>query len=104
MLVSCKVVYREVCTKGSRTTNVGTDEQKLHKRLIRAGKVAHDTNAYNQQLLRVDVTVIDRKIMLLPGEISECSGNIYREVSRFHSSQRKQAAYKMQKPYNLVKG
>ena len=51
LLVSCKVVNREVYIEGSRTTNVGTDKQELHKRLIRTGKVAHDTNAYNQQFL-----------------------------------------------------
>jgi hypothetical protein len=28
-LVSCKVVYREVCTEGSRTAKLGTDEQEL---------------------------------------------------------------------------
>jgi hypothetical protein len=27
-----KVVYREVCTEGSQTAKVCTDEQKLHKR------------------------------------------------------------------------
>jgi len=26
------VVYREVCTEGSRTAKVCTDEQKVHKR------------------------------------------------------------------------
>jgi len=36
--------------EGSRTTNVGTDEQKLHMRLKKTGKVAHHTNAYNQQV------------------------------------------------------
>jgi hypothetical protein len=29
-LVSCKVVYREVCTEGSRTTKLGTDEQESY--------------------------------------------------------------------------
>ena len=31
-LASCKVVYREVYTEGSRTAKVCTDEQKVHKR------------------------------------------------------------------------
>ena len=31
-LASCKVVYREVCTEGSMTAKVCTDEQKVHKR------------------------------------------------------------------------
>ena len=32
LLARGKVVYREVCTEGSHTAKVCTDEQKLHKR------------------------------------------------------------------------
>ena len=32
-LVSRKLVYREVCSEGSETTNSGTDEQERHTRL-----------------------------------------------------------------------
>ena len=45
------MVSREGYTEGSRTANVGTDEQKLHTRLISVGKVAHHTKAYNQRTL-----------------------------------------------------
>jgi hypothetical protein len=45
------VVSREGCTEGSRTATVGTDEQKLHTRLVSVGKVAHHTKAYNQRTL-----------------------------------------------------
>lgn len=36
-LVSRKVVYREVYTEGSETTNSGTDEQKRYMRHICLG-------------------------------------------------------------------
>jgi hypothetical protein len=51
LLASYKVVSREGYTEGSRTATVGTDEQKLHKRLVGVGKVAHHTEAYNQRML-----------------------------------------------------
>jgi hypothetical protein len=45
------VVSLEGYTEGSRTANVGTDEQELHMRLVSVGKVAHHTEAYNQRTL-----------------------------------------------------
>ena len=65
------MVWGDPCTKGSETAKVGTDEQKLHMRLITMGKVTQHTNAYNQQLLIVDAAGINRRIMLLPGEVSK---------------------------------
>lgn len=35
LLVSCKMVWGDPCIEGSRTTNVGTDEQKLHKEALK---------------------------------------------------------------------
>ena len=49
LLASCKVVWGDPCTEGSRTARAGTDEQEMHMRLIKVGKVAHHTNAYKQQ-------------------------------------------------------
>ena len=48
LLVSRKVAKGDLWTEGSGTTNVGTDEQELHKRLIWEGKAAHHANAYKQ--------------------------------------------------------
>jgi len=47
VLASGKVVYCEVCTEGSQTAKSGTDEQKLHMRLIKMGKQTHHCNALN---------------------------------------------------------
>ena len=44
LLVSRKVACRKVCTEGSETTKVGTDEQKLDMRHDKSDKVAHHTN------------------------------------------------------------
>ena len=41
------MVYREVCTKGSETTNSGTDEQKLDMRLNKPDKQAHHCDVQN---------------------------------------------------------
>ena len=43
-LVSRKVVYREVCTEGSETAKSGTDEQKRHKRQVKADKRPQQRN------------------------------------------------------------
>ena len=40
-LVSRKLVYREVCSEGSETTNSGTDEQELDMRLDKPDEQAH---------------------------------------------------------------
>jgi len=44
-LASGKVVYREVCTKGSQTAKSGTDEQESDMRHSYSGKQAHHCNA-----------------------------------------------------------
>ena len=49
----------------------GQAEHEPHTRLLTMGKVTQHTNAYNQQLLSVDVAGINRRIMLLPGEVSK---------------------------------
>ena len=61
------------------------------RRLSGAGKATHHVDAYNQQNQLVDVAAIDRRIMLLPGEVSIATGWHNGEVSRFHSSCRKRA-------------
>ena len=43
-LVRRKVVYREVCTKGSETTKSGTDEQKVHMRHLVGDKRPQQRN------------------------------------------------------------
>ncbi len=71
-LASRKVVWGDSCTEGSGTAKVGTDEQKIHKRHISVGKQAHHCNALRIQKRKyVDVSVIDRREMLLPGEVLE---------------------------------
>lgn len=64
------MVWGDPSTEGSRTTKAGTDEQKLHMRPVKVGKVAHHTNAYKQQLLLVDAAGIGGRIKPLPGEVS----------------------------------
>ena len=70
------MVSREGCTEVSRTAKVGTDEQKLDKRLYRSGKVAHLTNAQNvaeaMSTYTVDSAGIDRRIFTLPREVCNC--------------------------------
>jgi len=71
VLVSCKAVCREAFAEESRTANICTDEQKLHKRHDQVGEVATLTEALQVQLLdHVDVAGIGRRISTLPGEIS----------------------------------
>ena len=70
LLVSRKLVMGDHWSEGSGTAKVGTDEQESYMRLYSQGKVTQRTNAYNQQGYIVDMAVIDRKNMLLPGEIS----------------------------------
>ena len=48
-LASGKVVYCKVCTEGSETAKVGTDEQKLDMRQSKPDKVAHHTNVQTQK-------------------------------------------------------
>ena len=49
-LASRKVVYREVCTKGSETAKSGTDEQERYMRHICFGKQPHPCNAQHGNL------------------------------------------------------
>ena len=50
VLASRKVVYREVCTEGSETAKVGTDEQKLDMRHDKSDKQAHLCNVQTQEV------------------------------------------------------
>jgi len=43
-LASCKLVYREVCSEGSRTAKSGTDVQKRHMRQVKADKRPQQRN------------------------------------------------------------
>ena len=71
-LASRKVVKRELRTEGSETAKVGTNEQEPDKRLYKSDKVAHHTDVQtsNRSIYAVDPVGIDRKRMLLPGEVS----------------------------------
>jgi hypothetical protein len=44
LLASYKLVYREICSEGSRTAKSGTDEQKCHKRQVKADKRPQQRN------------------------------------------------------------
>ena len=39
-----KLVYREVCSEGSQTAKSGTDEQKRHRRQVKADKRPQQRN------------------------------------------------------------
>jgi hypothetical protein len=64
-----KVVYREVCTKGSQTAKSGTDEQKRYMRLWVEDKQAHLCNVHFTKSPIVDTAGIGGREKLLPGEI-----------------------------------
>ena len=74
LLASCKLVTGDRRSEGNRTAKVGTDEQKPYTRLYVVGKATQHANAYNQRLHIVDMAEIDRKKMLLPGDISPSTG------------------------------
>ena len=73
VLASGKVVYRKVCTEGSQTAKVGTDEQKLNMRLDKLDKQTHHCNVpiprNRENIYQVDSAGIDGKKELLPGEV-----------------------------------
>ena len=70
-LASRKVVCREAGTEGSETAKVGTDEQESDKRQGRSDKVSHhiDVQTQKRSICHVDPAAIDRRNMLLPGEV-----------------------------------
>ena len=70
MLASRKVVKRNLRTEGSETAKVGTDEQEVHKRLYEPDEQAQLCEVQRIPKVHiVDVTGINRRSMLLPGEI-----------------------------------
>ncbi len=69
-LVRDKLVCREACSEESQTAKVCTEEHEVHRRLSGSGERTHQRKAPKQQILPVDATVIDRKNVPLPGEIS----------------------------------
>ncbi len=79
MLASRKVVKCELRTEGSETAKVGTDEQEVHKRLQNEDKRPQQRNVqtclssdreYKSRFV-VDVSGINWRKMLLPGEVLE---------------------------------
>ena len=81
------MVYREVFTEarlndevgqGSETAKVGTDEQKLDKRHDKSDEISHHINVQipklRESICHVDSAAIDRRKMLLPGEVSAITG------------------------------
>ena len=94
VLVSRKVVYREVYIEGSGTTKFGTDEQERHMRLLNEDKQTQHCNVHKYHL-RVDVAVIEGRKMFLPGEVSVTTSWYNREVSRSHSRYSKRVTKEM---------
>lgn len=81
------MVYREVCTEGSETAKVCTDEQKVHRRLINGDKCPqqHEVRRVQNRFL-VDVPGIGGRKELLPGEVFAITSWLSKEVSRSHST------------------
>ena len=93
MLASRKVVCRKAGTEGSETAKVGTDEQKVHKRLHETDEQAHLCEVQRTQKVHaVDVPGISRRNMLLPGEILTFAAIQEKEVSRGHSNRANELA------------
>ena len=65
------MVNCEVSTEGSKTAKVSTDEQEVHKRLLKGDERTQQREVQSEQknLLLVDVPGINRKKKLLPGEV-----------------------------------
>jgi len=81
------VVESDFSTKGSETVKVGTDEQKVHKRLYKVGEQTHRCDAQRrQEIYTVDVSGIDGRKTLLPGEVFTTTSWLGEEVSRGHST------------------
>ena len=81
------MVCREVCTEGSETTKVCTDEQKLHKRHLIGDKRPQQRKVQRiQNLLDVDAAGIDGREKRLPGEVFVTTSWLSKEVSRSHST------------------
>jgi len=86
-LAGGKVVYREVCTEGSQTAKVCTDEQKLHMRHLLGDKRPRQRKVRRiQNLLDVDAAGIDGRKKRLPGEVLATTSWLGQEVSRCHST------------------
>jgi len=86
------VVYREVFTDVSGTTNVCTEEHEPDKRHKCVDKQAHHCEVRRtQKRMHVDPAGIDRKLFTLPREVSLTTSWKKGEVSRGHSSGRKRA-------------
>ena len=86
-LVRRKVVYREVCTKGSETAKSGTDEQERHKRhLIEDKQPQHCDVRSIPNRLDVDAAGTGGRKKLLPGEVLTITSWLSQEVSRSHST------------------
>lgn len=87
LLASYKLVYREVCSEGSRTAKVCTDEQKLHKRHLVGDERPQQRKVRRiQNLLDVDAAGIGGRKKRLPGEVLKTTSWLYQEVSRGHST------------------
>ena len=64
------MVESDFSTEGSETAKVGTDEQKVHKRLYKMDEQTHRCDVQRrQEFYTVDVSGIDRRKTLLPGEV-----------------------------------
>ncbi len=85
MLASRKLVDCKVSSEGSEPAKVGTDEQEVHKRPYESDKQAQLCEIQRvPKVHTVDVTGINRRSMLLPGEILTFAAMQEKEVSRGH--------------------
>jgi hypothetical protein len=100
LLASYKLVYREVCSEGSRTAKVCTDEQKLHKRHLVGDERPQQRKVRRiQNLLDVDAAGIGGRKKRLPGEVLKTTSWLYQEVSRGHSTCGKRGAKEMHRSH-----
>ncbi len=86
MLASGKLVVGNCYSEGSQTAKSGTDEQKLHMRLIKMGKRTHHCNALNLIVLVSRCSSDWRKEKALTrGGLGIDLVSMSQEVSRGHS-------------------
>lgn len=81
------MVESDFGTEGSETAKVGTDEQKVHKRLYKMDEQTHHCDVQRvQEFYTVDVPGINGRKTLLPGET--LTTKVRQGVSRGHSTLR----------------
>jgi len=97
------VAWGNPYTEGSETAKVGTDEQEPDMRHDKTDEIAQLIDVpiplNRESVCHVDPAAIDRRNMLLPGEIP---GN--REVSRGHSNFRKRAVKELRRSHKRDEG